>query len=495
MGQFVPFGEWLPDLPAFNNPGATVAKNVVPAAASYSSFPNLNVYTSSIGSACKGGIVARDINGTYYNYVGDASALYMATGLSWSNVSRLVGGGYTVSSNDFWEFAQFGNRVIAVNGFTDDPQAITIGAANFAALSGAPPKAKHIATVRDFVVMGNISATATSPQMVRWCAINNANSWTPDAATMADFQDLPGDGGWIQKIIGGEYGTVFQQRAIYRMTFVGSPLVFQFDKIQTNIGVYAPQSVVGYRNFTFFLSEDGFYMFDGTNVTPIGTGKIDNTFFADLDVSNVHRIHAIVDAKRKIVIWAYPGTGNTGGNPNRLLIYNWVFRRWSRIEDVNIEMLLNTTTVTYTLDSLDGFSTTLDAILVSLDSNQWITGEFVIGAFNSNHRLSLFNGSAMAAVVETGEIQFNRAVDGLTYVTGVRPVAEGYSASLTLAVATRDVLTQSASFAAAVSPNSTGYAEVRSTARFHRFRMTTTNNTSFDHLQGVDVTAQPDGVR
>lgn len=496
MGQFVPFGEWLPDLPAFSNPGATIAKNVVPAAASYRSFPNLNTYTTSIGGVCKGAIVARDTAGNYYNYVGDASALYVGTGLSWSNVSRLVGGAYATASEDYWEFVQFGSRVLAVNGNAADvPQAITIGAANFAALSGAPPRAKHIATVRDFVVMGNISATAVSPQMVRWCAINNADSWTPDAATLADFQDLPGDGGWIQKIIGGEYGTVFQQRAIYRMTFVGSPLVFQFDKIQTNIGVYAPQSVVGYRNFTFFLSEDGFYMFDGTNVTPIGNGKVDMTFFDDLDITNLHRIHAIIDAKRKIVAWAYPGDGNIGGNPNRVLVYNWAYKRWSRIEDLNIELLFNTVTGTYTLDGLDAVNSNLDALVVSLDDAQWRTGEFLIGAFNSNHRLALFNGSAMPAVVETNEIQFNRGVDGLTYVTEVRPVAEGYSASMTLAVAGRNTLTQSANFETAVSPNSTGYAEVRSTARFHRFRLTTTSNTDFDHLQGVDVMAQPDGVR
>jgi hypothetical protein len=27
----IPFGEWLPDLPDYQNPGVTVAKNVIPA--------------------------------------------------------------------------------------------------------------------------------------------------------------------------------------------------------------------------------------------------------------------------------------------------------------------------------------------------------------------------------------------------------------------------------------------------------------------------------
>lgn len=493
MGKFVPFGEWLPDLPPFNNPGATVAKNVVPDANSYRSFPSLSLYSTSLGGACKGAIVARDLGGNYYNYAGDTSALYVNVGVSWSNVTRLASS-YNTPSDDFWEFIQFGNRVIGVNGANADlPQAISLGAANFADLSGDPPRARHIAAIRDFVVVGNISATAVSPQMVRWCAINNPTSWTPDAATMADFQDLPGDGGWIQKIVGGEYGTIFQERAIFRMTFVGAPLVFQFDKVQTNIGVYAPQSVVSYRNFSFFLAEDGFYMFDGSNVIPIGNGKVDETFFADLDVAHVHRIQAITDATRKIVIWAYPGAGNANGNPNRLLIYNWAYKRWSRIEDVNIEWMLRIITGTYTLDSLDTISTDLDSLTTSLDDAQWRAGNLILAAFNSNHRLSLFNGSAMPAVIETAEHQFNHAPDGLTYVTEVRPVAMGHSASLSLAVSTRNVLTESAQYAPSVQPNSTGFAAVRSTGRFHRFKLEVASN--FDHLMGVDVTGTDDGVR
>jgi hypothetical protein len=495
MSTIIPFGEWLPDLPDLANPGATVAKNVVPDAGSYRSFPKLTVYSDSIGGVCKGAIVARDNTGNYFNYVADTSAIYVSNARSFSAVTR-VSGSYNTPSEDFWEFVQFGNRVFAVNGANADlPQHISLGAANFADLSSAP-RAKHIATIKDFVVLGNISSTAgVAPQMVRWCAINNPDSWTPDAATQADFQDLPGDGGWIQSIVGGEYGSglVFQERAVYRMTYVGGQLVFQFDKVQTNVGVYAPGSVASYRNVVFFLSEEGFYMYDGTNIVPIGSGKVDQTFFADLDVANVHRMRAIVDAQRKIVIWAYPGSGNAGGNPNRLMIYNWHYKKWSRVEDINVENILRAITDTFTLDGLDAISTNLDTLVVSLDDAQWRTGNMLLGAFNADHRLALFNGSAMGAEVETGEQHFNAR--GLTYVTEVRPVVIGESASVTLAVATRNVLTENPSYGVAQSPNSTGFVSVRATGRFHRFKMTTADGSNFEHLMGVDVLGQDDGVR
>lgn len=496
MGKMIPFGEWLPDLPDLGNPGATVAKNVVPEGMSYRSFPSLNTYSDSIGSRCKGAIVARDTAGNYYNYVGDASALYVNNQLSWSSVTRLASS-YNTPEEDFWEFVQFGNSIYAVNGANADvPQSMSLGAANFADLAGSPPRARHIATIKDFVVLGNLSSTAgLAPQMVRWCAINNPESWTPDAATQADFQDLPGDGGWVQKIVGGEYGAglVFQERAVYRMTYVGGQFVFQFDRIQTNVGVYAPQSVVSYRNVVFFLSEEGFYMYDGKDIVPIGSGKVDQTFFRDLDVANVHRMQAVADATRKIVMWSYPGAGNVGGNPNKLLIYNWAYKRWSIVEDLNIETILRAITDTYTLDTLDQISTNLDTLVVSLDDAQWRTGNQLIGAFNANHRLSLFNGPSMTAEVETAEHQFNE--DGLTYITEVRPVVLGNSVSLQVAVAARFRLDQSAIYTIAQTPNSTGFVAVRSTGRFHRFKVTAGGGEEFDHMMGVDVTGKADGVR
>ena len=39
-----------------------------------------------------------------------------------------------------------------------------------------------------------------------------------------------------------------------------------------------------------------------------------------------------VDPINKIFYWAYPGAGNLGGVPNRMLAYNWALDRWSLIE-------------------------------------------------------------------------------------------------------------------------------------------------------------------
>lgn len=496
MPQFFPVGEWLPDLPPYQNPGALTARNVIAAQNSYRPFPQaVNTSTNTLGGRCQGAIVALDALKASYNYAGDVSRLYvLVAGNSYSNVSRLAGGAYATPAEDFWEFVQWGSTVIGVNGRTGDvPQQISLGAANFAALAGGPDRAGHIAVVREFVVMGNTSANA---QQVRWSGINDATTWTASPITLADSQLILGNGGHIQKIIGGEYGTIYQERSIYRMTFAGAPLVFQFDEVSKGIGALVPQGVIAHRNFSFFLSEDGFYMFDGSNATPIGANKVDRTFFNTYDIDALPRITAGIDPVNQIVAWAFRSANSATPNQNadQIFLYNWNQNKWTVVEGLNIELLTRIKALGYTLDSLDNFSTNLDSIAVSLDSPNWNNGSLLLAGFNADNRLIAFNGSAMEATVDTTEMQL--FPDRRATVHEVWPITHGASASdVGVTTLTRNLVTEDPATATLAIANATGFVQARSSARYHRFRITLTAGSGFSDIQGVMVDAAPEGVR
>ena len=493
MSTSIPFGEWLPDQPSFGLQGCVTASNVIPDINSYRSFPSLVTFSNSISGVAKGSIFATDAALNNYNYVGDSGALYRLVAQSFTVASRVAGGIYNVGIEDFWEFANWGNTVIGVNGFIDAPQLITLGATNFADMT-IGLKAKHIGVMRDFVVMGNVSDSATNVYRVRWSAINNPLSWVVSAATLADYQDLPSEGGPVQKVIGGEYGIVFQKRSIWRMQFVGAPVIFQFDRVHNLIGAYVPQAVVGYQNLVFFLAEDGFYAFDGVNLDPIGRGKVDRFFFADLSTSNFQRINASIDQTNKLVMWAYPSASTIGGNPDKILCYSWAFKRWSLIEGLNITYFMQSISTGYTLEGLDAISTDLDALGWPLDSVQWTGGQIITSAFNATNQLALFNGSAMAAIIETGEFQLFK--DSRAMLVEVRPDTIGLSASATITVLNRNNLTESLSVGSTSAfPNATGFVQTRCSARYFRIRLNTSNATNFTHLIGVGVTGVVAGVR
>ena len=481
----VPVGEYLPDLPALENPGATEAKNVIPAANGYRPFPSLSAYGGPLAGRAQGAFATRDAAGNGANFAADATKLYKLSAATWSDVSRTVGGPYATALDGGWDFAQFGDLVIAVN-FNDAPQKWQLGAsANFAALGGNPPNARFVVTVRDFVVLGRV---AGFPGRVKWSGINNAETWTVSPTTQSDQQDLP-DGGWIQGIIGGEFGTVLQERAIKRMTYVGAPLVFQFDEISGNVGATIEGSIAAFENMVFFAHASGFYLLrDAKELQAIGDHKVDRHFWTDIDQSYLYRVSAAVDPVGKLYVISYPGAGHSGGLPNKVLIYNWAIGRWSRAE-ADLELVYpGLSQAGYTLEGLDAVSVSLDALPFSLDSAVWAgVGRPLLAGFNSAHRLGYFQGGTLNAVVETTEAQLVTGQRAL--VRAVRPLVEGdaaTAAAITLQLGTRNTTVEPVTWAAPRVLDGNGLCPVRSNARYHRARISIAPETNWSQIRGVD---------
>lgn len=484
----IPIGEFRPDLPAFENGGATVALNVVPTTTSYRPLGRLEAYSAGLTGRCQGAFATRDSNGVVHNFAGDANGLYVLNGQSWSDATRSSGGPYATPEEGAWRFAQFGKLVIAMNG-VDAPQKWLLGTSSrFEALGGSPPVARVAAVVRDFLVMGRVSGYANR---VQWSAIDDAEDWSASATTQADSQDLP-DGGWVQGLVGGEYGTVLQERSIKRMTYVGAPVIFQFDEIARNRGSVAEGSIAHFDSTIFFLDTDGFYaLVDGRQVMPIGDQKVDKTFWRRVNQSHLHRITSAIDPISKLYVLSYPGQDSANGMPNRLLIYNWTSGRWSEGE-VEAEIVYRSLSgASHNLDSLDSVSASLDALGFSLDSRIWAGGVALLSAFDTNHRLALFTGATLPATVETSEVQLFPGRRAL--VSSVRPVVEGGSPNVR--VGTRNRTVDPVAWSAQSDMNPQGECPVRSAGRYHRARLSLGAGETWEHLQGLDFAARPEGLQ
>ena len=111
----IPFAEFGPDRSAFDPAFADVMENVLPKANSYGPFPGFVALSSALPAAPKGTFLAYVDAGQYLLFVGTQTHLYKfnpAT-LGWTDVSRAAL--YTGAEDRKWDFAQFGNYVIATN--------------------------------------------------------------------------------------------------------------------------------------------------------------------------------------------------------------------------------------------------------------------------------------------------------------------------------------------------------------------------------------------
>jgi hypothetical protein len=473
MEQRLNFGEWLPDQPGMAG-ALQDAKGVVAQTVGYGPFPGEMDYSQNASENLTA-VFTGKFGSTANIFAGGNSKLFKfdSSDLSMDDVSQA--GGYTGTQP--WKFAQFGKVVLAANG-AEKVQAWTLGVSTtFADLAAAAPIASFVTVVRDFVVCANI---LTFPNRVQWSDINDETDWTAGAASQSDSQDMP-DGGNIVGITGGEFGIVLLERAIVRMSYIGAPFFFQFDTISKALGCYDAGSVAQYGPLTFFLSDDGFYVCDGQSVKPIGAEKVDRWFFDDLDPANVNKMSAAVDPIRKVVAWSYPNT-RAGQS---ILIYNWQIQRWT-YADTTADFISSMATSAVTLEGLDLYSASLDALDTSLDSRLWAGGRFVFAGL-SDAKIVTFAGDAVAANIETGDF-----VAGQNSVVKLaRPQVDNGSAAV--AVASRDRLDDPISFGASTAADSDNRVSLRSFGKYHRIRVVPSG--TWTTIVGVDVDTTQAGGR
>jgi hypothetical protein len=474
------FGEWMPDQPSIS--GALVdAKNVVSQAIGYGPFPTAATFSAAASENLTTLVAGKTpVNATKLFAAGSTKIFDVSGVGALTNVSK--SGGYTPNaSNDRFRFTQFGNVIIGTNN-SDPIQAYTLGTSTaFADLAAGAPRCKFLTVVRDFVVTAFTTESSTVyPARVRWSGINDETTWGSSQVTQADFQDIP-DGGQIVGIRGGEFGLVLMEKGISRMSYIGTPFIFQFDNISRGKGCIAAGSIAQVQGVTFFLSDDGFYMCDGQNVTAIGSEKVDRWFFSNADESGFDSMSAAVDPVRKLVIWNF----KTTFAQRQLIIYNFNTKKWT-YGNAGTDFISDASTSATTLEGLDSISNSIDALTVSLDSILYMGGKYFLGGTSGAYVVT-YNGSNATANIVTGDLN----AGGRSVVTLARPLVDGGSA--TVSVASRTLLSEQPSFGTAVAADSENRVSLRSNGNYHQFQVIPTGQ--WKTAVGLDVELQGQGVR
>lgn len=483
----IPFGEWMPDLPAHMNKGALIAKNVIPQLESYRDLKDLAAFSDALDDVCLGAFWSQDSSNTVFNFAGDATKLYrLDGGNTWTDVSG-VSAPYGA---DNWEFTKYGDRVIASN-ITDSLQYYDMGTSSaFADLPGSPPSAAHIATVRDFIMLGNIASLG--PNYLQWSGYNNTEIWTPSIKTQSDYQQLPGRAGAVQRVVPGEYAVVFCEHSIFRADYAGPPLIFQIDELERKRGTPSPNSVAWAGGLVFYFGWDGFYMFDGIKSTPISHNRTSRWFVTNAASDALSSMRGAVDRLNQIVMWAFKSSASSAIN-DRLILFNWGANKWAYAE-VDTQIIDEYVSSGYDLDTLDTpLPSGIDIDSIPMESSLYQGGALNLQAFNSSNQGATFSGDPLDACIDTKEIS---SPDQRRLMTNsARAMVEGSpTTSITLQIGTRNTLQENETFSTAKAANGiNGEVSLRANSRYQRFRCNISGG--FEHANGVKPNSRVSGGR
>lgn len=260
---------FAPDLPA-TTPGILVAcNNIFPTVRGIGSPPTFVALSSGTldSSTVVGAAQVAQADGTLKRYIGTGAKLWESDGST--ALTDRSGTAYSASITQGWSFCSFGDVVLAANKGNTIQKA---NAGSFSDLSGAP-KAAIVLNVgppsSPFIMALNYDDGTNTPDGWFCSGISDYTTWNSTAAQSVNGRLLEPTGPFTAAVPFRDGLIAWKQNAMYLGTYVGSPVVWQWNRIASDIGCCGKNMAVVAGDVAYFADKRGFWFFDGSYPKPI----------------------------------------------------------------------------------------------------------------------------------------------------------------------------------------------------------------------------------
>ena len=269
----------------------------------------------------------------------DATTVYNAT--NYTGWGEAVNASAVILEPGLWSLSNWGSVLVATiaNGktFTWDAgiaarfttRSSTLTTSYVTALSGTEgnPTASRLTlvspTTRHLIHLGTettIGTPSTQDEMfIRFSDQEDLNVYEPTVTNAAGSQRLQDGTRIIGSIIAKENILVWTDNALYSMKFVGAPFTFGFEQVGTNCGLIGQNAAVEVDGVAYWVSNNGFFMFDGTVKTL--TASVEDYVYNDFDTTKGQQVYAGINNLFTEVVWYYPTEGSTYND--RYVVFNY----------------------------------------------------------------------------------------------------------------------------------------------------------------------------
>ena len=168
------------------------------------------------------------------------------------------------------------------------------------------PTTRHLCHFGTETTIG--TATSQDDMFIRFSDQEDINDYTATAINSAgDFRLQDGT-----KIIGAlkakETILVWTDNALYTMKFIGAPFTFGFEQVGTNCGLIGKNAAIEIDGTAFWMSSNGFFMYDGT-VKSLPC-SVEDYVYDQADTTKGQQIVAGLNNLFTEIVWYYPSQGS-----------------------------------------------------------------------------------------------------------------------------------------------------------------------------------------
>lgn len=199
--------------------------------------------------------------------------------------------------------------------------------------TGAPRGRCFVVTPERFIqifgMFNDGTADGGSARRFGWCDQENPGSWVfDDVTSQAGYLDVE-PASPIVCAMPTRHGTVFwTAKQAFVSQFVGLPYVYNYAWLADNCTPWSPESMATSSTMAMWMSQQGMFAFDGTNVDPIPCA-VRAWINDDIDLQNVReQACAVHVAPFNEFWWFFPQNGQP--NNTRVVIFNYKEGWWSQ---------------------------------------------------------------------------------------------------------------------------------------------------------------------
>ena len=328
------------------------------------------------------------------------------------------------------------------------------------------------------------TTTTYDPMSVLFGSQESITDFTPNATNTAGFQRLSSGNQLVTAVRTRGDLILLTNLSAHSMQFVGPPYTFSFKQVGTNCGAISPHAAVEAENVVYWMSDGGFFLFDGV-VKQIPC-TVQDYVYSDIDDEEQGTTYAGVNLQFAEVSWFYASQNSS--YINRIVTYNYREQLWT------IGTMARTVWA-----SRDVFAYPLAANYDSTSTS--LAQPTVIGL--TPGRATLFNqeygdnadGSAMESYITTADFALGDGNDSM-FIRRYIPDFRNQSGGVGMQFLVRQYPGQTQTVASStIVYSTTTKVDMRARGRQVAIKMTSSDVGSTFRFGTIRIDTQPDGLR
>ena len=260
--------------------------------------------------------------------------LDVSSGLNFSAWNEASSTSATVIESRYWVFESFGEDLLALANdgslFRWDKSGGQTSRAAIAS-ANAPTASRHLILStpdRHVILMGTettIGTTTTQDDLfLRFSSQEDFTTWTPSSTNTAGSFRIQ-DGSKIMTAVRSRGSIlIWTDTSLHSLQFIGAPFVFGLTQIGANCGSVSAHAAVDVNGTTFWMSQQAFYMFDGSIKKMPCT--VQDYVFDDFSITQQQLVYAGLNTDFNEVTWFY--ASESSAFIDRCVTYNYLENVW-----------------------------------------------------------------------------------------------------------------------------------------------------------------------